>query len=393
MPLLVRYCLRALVPPFLLATACTQLLLNLLFYSLEFVKYLFEYKAGLLNSLRLLFYIQPSFLVLAVPIGFLVAVLVVCGRLGYDRETVAIESCGFSVGLLMWPLLFLSTLLSLFLVLLMDISLPWGNVSFLKLQYRITTEKTPFILKEGVFLQGFKGYQVFVKAKDPRTGALKDVAVFLEGTEGREPREVFAEEGVLRQDPANYHILLELGKGTMQQAGTGRKGSAPGDFYQMRFERMSLDLNANSDPVNPLDIRASRNSSSMRDLALKIREDRNRNRDTRVDEIDFHKKLSIPFSTLAFAFIGVPLGLRTREGSVLGPLLALLLVVVYDGFLLFGEALGPVGLLEPWVAMWLPNAVLILAGILLARTLTHRHSFWRGGGPDPVVYHHGAGDR
>src|SRR5690242_14862084 len=126
MPVLVRYCLMALWPPFLLATGCVLFILNLLFYSRDFLKYLLEYQAGILNSFLLLFYIQPSFLVLTLPISFLIAVLVVFCRLSADRELVGVESCGISAWTLVWPMIILSVLISFFLVVFMDVSLPWG---------------------------------------------------------------------------------------------------------------------------------------------------------------------------------------------------------------------------------------------------------------------------
>ena len=96
MPVLIRYCLLSLWPPFIVATAITLGILDLLFYTRDFIDYLFVKHAGVLNSFRLLFYIQPSFLVLAIPIGYLVSILAVYGRLSADRELIAVESCGIS---------------------------------------------------------------------------------------------------------------------------------------------------------------------------------------------------------------------------------------------------------------------------------------------------------
>jgi len=160
MPVLFRYCLAAFWPPFFLSTFTTLLILNLLYYSLEFFRYLFEYGAGILDSMRLLIYIQPSHLVLAIPIGFLTAVLTVYGRLGMDKETVAVEAAGFPLTILMWPMTVFSALLSCFLVVFMDLSLPWGNVNFLKLQNRIITERTAVVVRERVFIQGFEGFDL-----------------------------------------------------------------------------------------------------------------------------------------------------------------------------------------------------------------------------------------
>src|SRR5258708_6756494 len=141
MPVLFRYCLTALVPLFLLSTGCAVFVLNLLYYLQDFLKLLLEYQVGVVDSLLLLLYAQPSFLVLAIPIGFLTALLIVYGRLSADREVMAVETCGFPAGIFVWPMIGVSILLSFFLLLFMDVFLPWGNTSFVKLQYKIMTER------------------------------------------------------------------------------------------------------------------------------------------------------------------------------------------------------------------------------------------------------------
>ncbi len=380
MPVLFRYCLMALWPPFLLATGVWVFILNLLYTFLTLLQYFFGYHAGLMNCLRLLVYIQPSYLILAIPIGFLTGVLVVYGRLGADRETVAVESCGFPVSILMWPMIFFSALLGMFLVVFMDISLPWGNTSFLKLESQVLAEHSAIVVRERVFIQDFPGFELYVDGKDPGTGTLKKVTVFVLGDNGRVYREVFAQEGVLRQDPTTYHVLLDLSDGSMQQAGDKRKDTPLGEFYQMKFKSCLLDLNVHKAKPGPADLGGARNSTGMRELALKIQQGKKDKLDTREEEIDFHKKFSIPFSTLAFAFIGIPLGLRARSGSLLGPVLALALVAIYDAFLLFGEAGGADGILSPFMSMWLPNFILILVGLGLTYWLDHRHDLWGGKG-------------
>src|SRR5690349_5606799 len=95
-PLLARYCLGSLWPPFLVSVGVVMFALTLLFYSLLFLDFLIVKQVGVLNSFLLLIYYQPSFLVIALPISFLIAVLFVYGRLGADRELMALETCGFS---------------------------------------------------------------------------------------------------------------------------------------------------------------------------------------------------------------------------------------------------------------------------------------------------------
>jgi lipopolysaccharide export system permease protein len=363
-------------PPFLLSTGCVLFVLNLLYFLKDFLAYLFIYHAGVINSFLLLLYFQPSLLVLAIPISFLTGLLVVFGRLSADRETIALESCGFSLGILIWPMIGISFLFSLFMVAFMDVSLPWGNTSFLKLEYKIITERSAVVVREGSFIKDFEGFTLYVGQKDDRTDELKNVKVFILNDKGDVYRVIFAKEGTLRQDPGNYRVLLDLRDGEMQQVGNKKEITPLDEFLQMKFKGCVLDLTSKRLRGGVFNVRDARNIS-IRELADKIKTERKEGKVNRYDESEFYKKFSIPFSALAFAFIGIPLGLMSKSGSFFGFFMALSLVMVYWLFIMFGDAGGPLGLISPFLAMWLPNVVLTCVGAVLVYRLNHRHNFIR----------------
>ncbi len=66
----------------------------------------------------------------------------------------------------------------------------------------------------------------------------------------------------------------------------------------------------------------------------------------------------------------------SRSGSLLSSILAVFLVAIYDGFIMFGESSVPKDLMSPFWAMWLPNLILIGIGLMLAYRLNHKFDFW-----------------
>ncbi len=374
MPVLVRYCFTAIWPLFLLATGTILFVFNLLFYLREFLDYLLVHHAGVINSFLLLLYIQPGFLILAMPVGFLTAIMIVYGRLNADREIVAVESCGFSIAILIWPMVVLSIFLSIFLVFFWDISLPWGNTSFLKLQYKIISERSTIIVRERTFIKDFQGYVLYAGAKDDNLDILKNVTVQLLDQKGYPYRLIVAKTGKMQQDSKNFHIIMDLSDGVMQQIGTP-KSQLQDEFFQMRFKSCALDLTANRLKGGPIDFRDPRNVS-IKELAAEIEEQKKQKKDNRYYEIEFYKKFSMPFSALAFALFGIPLSLVVRAGSFTGLFLAVVLVVVYWLFDMFGE-FGPLSVISPFWAMWLPNVLLALIGLVLIHRLNHKHDFWK----------------
>jgi lipopolysaccharide export system permease protein len=82
--------------------------------------------------------------------------------------------------------------------------------------------------------------------------------------------------------------------------------------------------------------------------------------------VEIHKKYSIPFACVAFVLIGIPLGIMARRGgAIIGFGFALIFFLLYWIFLILGEDLADRTLLDPWLAMWLPNILVTAAGIFL----------------------------
>lgn len=374
-PVLVRYYFKAVWPPFFLATGIWMFILNLLYTVLEFFDYVFLYQAGFSNSIRLLLYLQPSYLVLAIPIGYLTALLVVYGRLSTDKEAMAMESSGVSPAVLIWPMIGFSLLLSFFLVAVMDKAVPWGNTSYLKLQYEIVTERSAINVHERIFIKDFDGYLLYAKEKDDQKDILKGVTVEFLDKQSHPFRVILAQTGTLKQDLETFHVLLDLNDGILQQDQAG-PSEPPGEFLNMQFKNCTLDLNAHKLKSGPVDFNEARNIS-IHDLALKIKREKALNADTKYDEMEYHKKFSIPFSALAFAFIGIPLGLMFRTSFITGFFLALILVVIYFLFIIYGQEGGPQGVISPFLGMWLPNWVLMGIGMVMVHWLNHRLDFWR----------------
>jgi lipopolysaccharide export system permease protein len=83
-------------------------------------------------------------------------------------------------------------------------------------------------------------------------------------------------------------------------------------------------------------------------------------------EVEIHKKFSIPFSCIIFVLLGAPLAIRSgKKGMTMSISFSILFFLIYYVFLIVGEKIADRRLLEPWVAMWLPNIVLLGAAALL----------------------------
>ncbi len=103
--------------------------------------------------------------------------------------------------------------------------------------------------------------------------------------------------------------------------------------------------------------------------------------------IEIHKKYAIAFACLIFVLFGAPFAIRFPSGGV-GMVIATSVGIffIYWMGLIGGERIAERGLVEPWVAMWLPNVILMVPAVLLAIPMGEQLSTGRGSSWDALRY-------
>lgn len=110
--------------------------------------------------------------------------------------------------------------------------------------------------------------------------------------------------------------------------------------------------------------------------------DRETDADRRADrfEVEVHKKGAISLACTSFVIIGIVMALRFPRGGI-GLVIGggLLVFSVHYVGLTAGESLADRGLMSPWLAMWLPNIVLTVLGLLGLLRVSRESGSTRGG--------------
>ena len=89
-------------------------------------------------------------------------------------------------------------------------------------------------------------------------------------------------------------------------------------------------------------------------------------RSLQIYELEFQKKIALPFACLSFVVLAFPVGLFTkRSGRTVGFGIGVLVSVLYYGLLFAGQTLGFQIYLNPVLSMWLPNFIILISGTIM----------------------------
>ena len=311
----------------------------------------------------LLAYILPAFLVLTVPIGFLLAILVAFGRLSADMEIVALKASGVSPLRLLRPVLVFAAGSALLTGWLMVEAVPRANYAFKSLIFDILRTQAAVGLKERVFNDSFGNFVIYVEEMAPDQVGLRNVFVADERSPD-ELRVVTAKEGRLLSDEVNRRVTLRLIDGTVHE-------TVPRTFQKYRqvmFRLYDLTLTLENPLVRAGEAPKGDREMTVTELWQNAAQTAQAGGNSAPYWVEIHKKYAIPIACVVFAVIGVPLGTRAHRGGRWAAFVVLLpIVLFYYIFLTVGEQLGDHGRIPPWVAMWTPNLVVGALGLYLLR--------------------------
>ena len=384
---------------------------------------------------------------LIIPMAVMPATLMAFGQLASENEVTAMKASGVSLYRMILPVLVASVILSVGLVYYQNAILPESNHRLMNLMIDIGKKKPTLEIKENQFNDSIKGYTIFIREKNDKTGEIESVRI-TENRKGGIPTTTIAARGKMAYVEGKNVLRFELEDGEIHEMpdskdiSTYRKTlfkhftlnirdtertlrrserSHRGDremsaaMMQARIEEIEENIGeierhmheaavkpiteslapvftefSSSAPVEtespPPDTQTPDGAMPLADkipgLAgtaeqiLRILENEtniveaNRNQISRYG-VEIHKKYSIPFSCIIFVLLGAPLAIRSgKKGMTMAIGFSILFFLIYYMFLISGEKLADRRFVSPWLAMWMPNILLLAASlVLLHRTV------------------------
>ncbi len=332
----------------------------------------------------------PFIIALTVPMAVLVSVITVFGRMSQDFEIIALKTGGINLYRLILPVLIAVILVSMGMVYFNNHILPESNHTVKNLLIDINEKRPSLRLKEGIFTKPFKGYDIYIRKIDHRESILLDILIY-ETSKGQVRKVVTANTG--RMETFKEKVVLTLIDGEMHEI--DEKDAS--HYRKLAFEKHTITFPLNDEFVEKeREFRSDRELSAkaMRERISDIDEEIRRLKNSKSPQkdierrikikrkevsryaVEIQKKYSIPFASVVFLFLGIPLGIKTRKGGVaVATGVSILFFVIYYIFLVGGEELADRGLMSPFLGMWMGNIFFLVVGFFLTQRSVYENSF------------------
>jgi lipopolysaccharide export system permease protein len=364
-------------------------------------------------------------IVLAIPMGVLVATLMAFGNLAATNEITAIRATGVSLYSMMIPPLLASIVLCVALILFNNEVLPDSNHRLKVLTQDIYRKRPTLTIVPGLFSQDIPGYSILVRKTFEHSNDLEGVTIF-DNTQNTQNTTVTAERGTISFSPDYRKLIMDLSDGEIHEVNAVNfkeyrkirflKHRIAMDAQGYEFQRSQESSVGRSDrEMSAADMRAvvdslnREQSKSWTRITELVKEDINSiftstrrppqpyqtipdpittagfrltsirttvsieqarmemfETQKREYEVEIYKKYAIPVACIVFVFVGAPLGIIARKGSFgVSASVSLGFFLFYWACLLQGEQLANRGFLAPWFGMWVANIVIGIIGIYL----------------------------
>ena len=356
-----RYVLRELMAPFGLS-------LLLLTFALEIPPILQHGEALIAEGaswdvvIRVLATLVPQALGITIPMALLVGLLITLGRLSGDREIVAMEACGVSLGRLLRPLLLFGLIATAATTYVMIVALPFANQAFREITFKLLMTRGETKIKPRVFYTEFPNLVIYVREVTPGVG-WTDVLVS-ESSTPTQPKTYLAKRGRLLLDESKRSVQMVLYDGSHHSVNLDE----PAKYEQGTFAQTTLVIDPESvfPRTGPM---KGYTEMTIAELRSEMAELRKQNIYPHNQIMAWQKKYSIPAACLAFMLVALGMGVsHRRDGRLAAFVLGIGVVFVYWVLMYMSESIAKAGVLPywfAWLAMWVPNIVVGLWGLVL----------------------------
>jgi lipopolysaccharide export system permease protein len=284
------------------------------------------------------------------------------GRFVSDNEILVLRSTGHRYFSIFLPVIVLAFGISVVSFVVNDYLLPLGNLKYNELGRKITLTN-PAVQLESNSVKRTKDSTLVIG--DVKDSTVSDLILF-DFDESGDERIVIAgnTQIIAPKDPA---IIMQLEMEKPNVVFLYDQNSDTYDFLKAESAIMNIfenSVDTSSGYLNPREMtftdlyheyKNMQNSSFLSQIMLNYY------------EMELHKKFSLPFGSLFFAFLAMPVALLfgKKNGQTVGLIIGILVCVLYWAMMIFGQTWGQMQGRFAVFVMWFPNAFVGFGGLIL----------------------------
>ena len=314
-----------------------------------------------------LLYFMPVSLTITIPVGVLVATMLVFGRLSANNEITAIRACGISIVQIISPLIVLSFLLSCFCLYLQLVVGPQYATKAKALLKSIAVTRPLSIITPGTNID-YQGNSIYIgdTLSDNRIKSIQ-IFQFAKDDKKRLKKDITAAEGKIIVDQKKQHLIIQLFDASIVQYAPGKKH--PDRTFTKKFQ-LSLDYGKKA---NDIKIAKKIPELTYNEIFGRMIMYRKRGISTTRLEISLNQRLALGLAPIAFLLLGLPLAIRTsRKETSVGLLISVAMSGVYFITIMMFGAFYMYPKWHPEVLLWIPNITYQLGGALFLWKISKR---------------------
>ncbi len=307
--------------------------------------------------------IFPGVFAFTIPMAILIGVLLGLGRMSADSEIIALTALGIGRRRILLPVGVLAatgTAVTLAMTLWLG---PYALRTLRSLEAELLTSLPDFQVQPRVFDERFPRMVLYVS--DISASGTQWRGVFLAEAAGENgSRLTLAENAIVVAAPNQGKLELHL------------QGGSTHDFDRADPDHYSVTAFGRSDlPIEVTDLARTQTRQVKNDERSLVELASDTGPNWREARVEFHRRLAFPAACFAFALIAVPIGAQPRRGGrAAGSLIAVFLIAGYYLLLITGSGMARQGVLPPAVGLWMPDILLVMAGLALLPRMEQFHS-------------------
>lgn len=305
---------------------------------------------------RVIFYLTPHFIVMALPIAFLLCLLLGLGRLSEDRELIALQALGVGhLQLLLLPLALAAVLGALMLAFSFSAE-PWGLTAVKGVVNDVIKKNVAGDVKPGVFYEDLTHLTVYAEEVDERERRWTHVLIH-DDQEPSAPKILLAREAHVNPSAPGEALKLALTNGDIHLA-----NRSTADYTVIFFERGEITAGVEESIYRKNRFRSPKDELTPSELLQAAEAAKAEGSDPRPFLMAYHWRFGQALTPISFALIGAPLAMGWRQSRGRAYLLTIFGYVAYYVISKMFENLGSQGRIPLLLAGQLHNVLFAAIG-------------------------------